>query len=116
MGHAGRLNDLLGLSFIDLHPGSGIRYVLNHPGVVVTSFAGEYDPAGAAQVEYLKVIGKTVETSVAQIRPFLDPTWTEQLTAVLEGVRVPLDPRAFDHQDAARLHKITEELLAVLPS
>jgi hypothetical protein len=69
MGHAGRLNDLLGLSFIDLHPDSGIRYVLNHPGVVVTSFACEYDPVGAAQVE----------------------------------------------QDAARLHKITEELLAVLP-
>jgi NAD(P)-dependent dehydrogenase (short-subunit alcohol dehydrogenase family) len=112
MGHAGRLNDLLGVSFADRHRETVIRYVLNHPGVVVTSFAGEYDPVTAAQVEHLKTIGKPVAASVAQIRPYLDPAWPEPLTAVLEGARVPLDPGRFDRQDAARLHKITESLLS----
>jgi NAD(P)-dependent dehydrogenase (short-subunit alcohol dehydrogenase family) len=115
MGHAARLNDLLGVSFIDIHSDSGIRYVLNHPGVVVTSFAGEYDPVTAAQVEHLRVIGKTVDRSVDQILPFLDPPGRDRLTAVLEGVRVPLDPKLFDRRDAARLHEITEKLLAELP-
>jgi hypothetical protein len=34
------------------------------------------------------------------------------LTAVHEGTRAPLDPQLFDHHDAARLHNITETLLA----
>jgi hypothetical protein len=113
MGHAARLNDLLGVHFTGLHP--DIRYVLNHPGVVATSFAGEYDPITAAQVENLKVTGKSVAQSVKQILPYLGTSGHEQLTAVLEGVRVPLDPRLFDRHDAARLHEITEKLLADLP-
>jgi len=115
MGHAARLNDLLGVSFIDIHSDTRIRYVLNHPGVVVTSFAGEYDPVTAAQVAHLRIIGKTVDTSVVQILPYLEPPGRERLTAVLEGVRVPLDPKLFDHGDAARLHEITKKLLADLP-
>lgn len=113
MGHAARLNDLLGVHFTGLHPDIG--YILNHPGVVATSFAGEYDPVTAAQVENLKVTGKTVAQSVAQILPYLEPSGHERLTAVLEGVRVPSDPRLFDARDAARLHEITEKLLANLP-
>lgn len=51
----------------------------------------------------------------APILPFLEPPGRERLTAVLEGVRVPLAPRLFDRQDPARLHGITEKLLAGLP-
>lgn len=115
MGHAGRLNDLLGVSFADIHAGRGIRYVLNHPGVVVTSFAGEYDPVTAAQVQQLRITGKTVDTSVAQILPYLDQPGQERLTAVLEGTPVPLDPALFDRGEAARLHQVTEKLLGDLP-
>ncbi|GAA2532530.1 SDR family NAD(P)-dependent oxidoreductase [Winogradskya humida] len=112
MGHAGRLNDLLGVSFADRHRDTGIRYVLNHPGVVATSFAGDYAPGLAVQVERLKTVGKSVQASVAQIRPYLDPDWSQPLTAVLEGVRVPLDPALFDSRDAARLHELTVGLLS----
>jgi NAD(P)-dependent dehydrogenase (short-subunit alcohol dehydrogenase family) len=115
MGHAGRLNDLLGVSFAGIHAASGIRCVLNHPGVVVTSFAGEYDPVTAAQVQELRTTGKTVDTSVAQILPHLDQPGQGQLTAVLEGIPVPLDPTLFDRGEAARLHRITEKLLADMP-
>lgn len=115
MGHAGRLNDLLGVSFVDTHAGSRIRYILNHPGVVATSFAGEYDPVTAAQVQQLRAIGKTVDTSVAQLLPYLDRPGQERLTAVLEGTPVPLDPALFDRSEAARLHQITEKLLADMP-
>ena len=48
LGHGGRLNDLLGAGFADVHPGSKIRYILFHPGVVSTSFSGEYDAVVAA--------------------------------------------------------------------
>ncbi|SNQ49800.1 conserved hypothetical protein [Frankia canadensis] len=112
MGHAGRLNDLLGVDFVGAYADNGIRYVLNHPGVVVTSFAGEYDPVTAAQVDQLRVIGKPVASAVAQILPFLDPPGREGLTAVLEGRRVPLEPKARYLDDARRLHDLTVDLLA----
>ena len=47
---------------------------------------------------------------VAQILPFLAAP-PAPLTAVLEGRRVPTDTAAFDPADAARLHRLTEELL-----
>jgi NAD(P)-dependent dehydrogenase (short-subunit alcohol dehydrogenase family) len=115
MGHAGRLNDLLGVSFADAYADCGIRYVLNHPGAVVTSFAGEYDSATASQIRQLRAIGKSVDTSVAQVLPYLDQPGQERLTAVLEGTRVPLDPALFNRGEAARLHQVTEELIAGLP-
>ncbi|WP_327289719.1 SDR family NAD(P)-dependent oxidoreductase [Streptomyces sp. NBC_01198] len=112
MAHAATLNDLLGLSFVDLHRETGIRYLLNHPGVVATTFAGEYDPVTAARVEYLKVIGKSAEQSVSQILPYLDRPTTARLTAVHEGIQVPLEPRPFTRHEAARLHEATTKLLA----
>ncbi|MCK9903210.1 oxidoreductase [Parafrankia colletiae] len=111
MGHAGRLNDLLGVDVVDTHADTGIRYVLNHPGVVATSFAGEYDPATATQIDQLKVIGKSVATAVAQILPFLEPPEQERLTAVLEGQRVPLEPESQYLDDARRLRSLTLDLL-----
>ncbi|MFE5565880.1 SDR family NAD(P)-dependent oxidoreductase [Amycolatopsis japonica] len=113
MGHAARLNDLLGVHFVAQHP--DIRYVLNHPGVVATSFAGEYDRATSAQVSRLRATGKSVATSVGQILPHLDPPGRNGLTAVMEGTLVPLAPKWFGRGDAARLHETTERLLAELP-
>ncbi|WP_436535698.1 SDR family NAD(P)-dependent oxidoreductase [Actinoplanes sp. HUAS TT8] len=108
LGHGGALCDLLGVHFTEVHP--GIPYVMNHPGVVATSFAGEYDTATATFVDRLRTSGKPVAQAVAQILPFLDAP-PAPLTAVLEGVRVPTDTPAFDPADAARLHQLTEELL-----
>jgi NAD(P)-dependent dehydrogenase (short-subunit alcohol dehydrogenase family) len=114
LGHGGALCDLLGVHVTEIYAETGIRYVLNHPGVVATSFAGEYDAATAAQVDWLRVSGKPVSPAVAQILPFLDAP-PARLTAVLEGKQVPADTAAFDSGDAARLHELTTELLSDLP-
>ncbi|WP_344219660.1 SDR family NAD(P)-dependent oxidoreductase [Nonomuraea bangladeshensis] len=115
LGHSAKLCDLLGVSFTRIHHDTPIRYVLNHPGVVTTSFAGEYDQATAAQIERLRTIGKTTAQAVAQILPYLDDP-PARLTAVLEGERVPTDTGAFDPAEATRLHEITQKLLAGLSS
>lgn len=113
MGHAGRLNDLLAADFADRYRDANIRYVINHPGVVSTSFAGEYDhaPATGAEVARLRVTGKTADTAVRQILPFLDSAGHARLTAVYEGAAVPLDPQTWSLTDARRLHDITRQLL-----
>jgi NAD(P)-dependent dehydrogenase (short-subunit alcohol dehydrogenase family) len=110
LGHAAALCDLLGVSFTALHAGTGISYVLDHPGVVATSFSGEYDAPTAAHVARLRTTGKPVEQAVAQVLPFLDAP-PARLTAVFEGRRMPTDTPAFDPGDAGRLHEMTGELL-----
>jgi len=112
MGHAGRLNDLLAVDFVDRYRDSNVRYVINHPGVVSTSFAGEYDhtPETAAAVAQLRVTGKTIDAAVQQIVPFLDSAGQARLTAVHEGIAVPLHPET-SLTDARRLHDITRQLL-----
>ena len=114
MGHGGRLNDLLAVDFVDRYSDSDVRCVINHPGVVVTSFAGEYDhaPMTAAQVAQLRVTGKPVDTAIEHILPFLDSVERESLTAVYEGNAVRLGPETWSLNDARRLHDITRELLA----
>jgi NAD(P)-dependent dehydrogenase (short-subunit alcohol dehydrogenase family) len=114
LGHSGALCDLLGVHFAGAHADTRVDYVLNHPGVVATSFAGEYDPATAATVDRLRRTGKPVPLAVAQILPFLDKP-PARLTAVVEGRQVPTDTAAFDARDAARLHEITERLLTRRP-
>lgn len=113
LAHGGALCDLLGVQFAATHP--DIHYVLNHPGVVATSFAGEYDPATAAHVDRLREHGKPVAAAVAQILPHLDSTATG-LTAVLEGRQIPVAGPGFDPEDAQRLHDETEKILAGLPN
>ncbi|EIV92059.1 SDR family NAD(P)-dependent oxidoreductase [Frankia sp. QA3] len=111
LGHGGRLNDLLGAGFATVHPDSRIRYILFNPGVVSTSFAGEYDRVAAAQVAGLKVSGKSVAQSIGQILPCLDRPPAEPLSAFVEGRRIDVDTPYFDRDEAARLHEITEGLL-----
>lgn len=111
LGHSGALCDLLGVYFAETYNQSSVHYVLNHPGVVATSFAGEYDATTANAVDQLRTSGKPVGQAVAQILPFLDAP-PARLTAVLEGARVATDTAAFNPADAARLHHITQGLLA----
>lgn len=113
MGQAGRLNDLLAVDFLDRHADSGIRYVINLPGVVATSFAGEYEYSAvtASQVEELRAIGRPVSQAVAEIRPFLGPGG-DRLTAVREGRRLALESNAWDLIEARRLRDLTQAVLA----
>ncbi|MCM3920667.1 SDR family NAD(P)-dependent oxidoreductase [Frankia sp. AiPs1] len=112
LGHGGRLNDLLGAGFADQHTNSRIKYILFHPGVVSTSFSGEYDAATAAQVAGLKNFGKSIDQSIGQILPCLDSPPTERLSAFVEGRRIPVNNQLFDPRAGARLHQLTTRLLA----
>ncbi|MEU7870334.1 SDR family NAD(P)-dependent oxidoreductase [Dactylosporangium sp. NPDC049140] len=107
LGHSAALCDLLGVHFTEVY---AVPCVLNHPGVVATSFAGEYDAATAAHVDGLRTSGKPVAEAVAQILPFLDAP-SPGLTAVLEGRRIAFTA---DSAGAARLDDITRKLLAGL--
>ncbi|GJF33375.1 hypothetical protein KNE206_60750 [Kitasatospora sp. NE20-6] len=114
LGHSAALCDLLGVHFTRTHADTSVHYVLNHPGVVATSFAGEYDTATAPHVDGLRMSGKPVSQAVEQILPFLDAP-PARLTAVLEGRRISTSTTAFDPEDAARLHDLTGKLLTGLP-
>ncbi|MGI5151551.1 SDR family NAD(P)-dependent oxidoreductase [Plantactinospora sp. CA-294935] len=108
----GRLNDLLGVAFAERHPGSPIRYVLLHPGSTATSFAGEYDPPTAAQIESMRRFGKPVAKSIVPIVAALDDPPPEPLSAIVEGRRIGIEGGGFDRDKALRLDRITKELLS----
>ncbi|WP_405444685.1 SDR family NAD(P)-dependent oxidoreductase [Streptomyces achromogenes] len=110
MIRAGILNAALAVDFVGRHP--SIQYVLNFPGTVATSFAGDYDEAEAAQIGRLRATGKPVETAVGEILPFLDSGALAHPVALSEGVAIPLDPQASSPADARRLHDYTREVLA----
>ncbi|MFJ2158101.1 SDR family NAD(P)-dependent oxidoreductase [Streptomyces sp. NPDC087856] len=110
MIQAGVLNAALAVDFVARNP--SIRYVLNFPGTVATSFAGDHDEAEAAQIRHLRATGKPVETAVREILPFLDSGAPGRPVAVSEGVVIPLDPQASSHADVRRLYDYTQEVLA----
>jgi len=116
LGHGGRLNDLLGAAFASRHPAARTRYVLINPGVVATSFAGEYDQETAAAVAQLKRAGKPVPAAAAPILACIDDPPAARLSAFVEGRPYRLDSSLFDAAAARRLDRITAGLLARQPA
>lgn len=110
MGHAGHLNDLLAVDLTARFADLGVRNVVNHPGVVATSFAGEYDAATRQHVESIRSTAKPVGTAVAQILPYLDHPLTN-LAFVYEGQRLPIQIGDRELADARRLALMTEHML-----
>ncbi|GAA4627804.1 hypothetical protein GCM10023196_041540 [Actinoallomurus vinaceus] len=108
---AGRANDLLGIAFAAAHTAGRTRYVLVNPGMVATSFSGEYDPATAAHVAMMKRMGKPVERGIAPIVLAIDDPPAEPLSAFAEDRRIRLRPPFFDEGAARRLHDLTRGLL-----
>jgi NAD(P)-dependent dehydrogenase (short-subunit alcohol dehydrogenase family) len=116
LGHGGRLNDLLGAAFAGRHPAARTRYVLFNPGVVATSFAGQYDQATAVEVARLAAAGKPAGEAAAPVIACIDDPPAAPLSAFVEGRPHPLDRLLFDPADAARLDAITQQLLARHPA
>jgi NAD(P)-dependent dehydrogenase (short-subunit alcohol dehydrogenase family) len=112
LGHGGRLNDLLGAAFAGRHPAARTRYVLFNPGVVATSFAGQYDRAAAAEVARIKQAGKPPGEAAAPVIASIDDPPAAPLSAFIEGRPYRLNAALFDPADAARLDRITANLLA----
>ncbi|MFC5749309.1 SDR family NAD(P)-dependent oxidoreductase [Actinomadura rugatobispora] len=113
MFQGGKLNDLLGVTWAAAHGDRRARYVLQFPGGTRTGLAGEFDPETAAQVEQMKRgAGKSAEESIVPLVDVIDDPPAEPLTALWEDRPIPLDPRVYDGDAAARLHRLTEEILS----
>ncbi|PSL55809.1 NAD(P)-dependent dehydrogenase (short-subunit alcohol dehydrogenase family) [Saccharothrix carnea] len=113
MFQGGRLNDLLGVSFAG--HGYRARYVLLFPGGTRTGFAGDFDPASAAQADRMKRAGQPVELTIPRIVGLIDSPPREPLSAFVEDTRIGLAHPSFDQAAAARLEGITRDLLGDEP-
>jgi PPOX class probable F420-dependent enzyme len=116
LAQAGRLTDLLGIAFVQDRVSAKARHVLLFPGVVATSFSGEYDDATAAAVEALRTSATPVDEAIVPILDVLDHSPAEPLSAFDTGRRVDVDTPAFDVAPARRLHAETVRLLSRLVS
>lgn len=108
---AGRLDDLLGVTFAQRYGDGPVRYVLFHPGTTSTGFVGEFDPPTAAFVEQQKALAKPATAVVPPILRLLDDPPTEPLTAFTVYSELGTGGGLFSPTDAERLARITEELL-----
>ncbi|MEU7205919.1 SDR family NAD(P)-dependent oxidoreductase [Streptomyces sp. NPDC045470] len=108
----GRLNDLLGVAFLDTRPGTKVRYVLFNPGTVSTSFSGQYTPDVMAQVDIIRRSAQSVHEAIVPIVKVLDDPPAAPLSAFVRDV--PLSPHGpgFTIEEARRLHLHTKRLLA----
>lgn len=109
--HAGRANDLLGLSFASEHPDARTRYILANPGSVASSFAGEFDPETAALVERMKRAATPVDRIVPHLAALVDAPPADPVSAFIISRRVNPRMSGVDDRAAARLHRLTTELL-----
>lgn len=112
LGLNGRLNDLLSVAFARKHTGCKTRYVLIHPGTVLTSFAGQYDESMTAHMDMLRQRAKPIAEALVPIMAAIDSPPAEPLSIIREGEPMSIDHPSFGIDDALRLEQITEKLLA----
>lgn len=112
LAQGGRLNDLLGVGFAAGRPGTNVRYVMLNPGMVSTSFSGQYTPDVMAQIDAMRQSAQSVEEAIVPILKVLDGPPAALLSAFVRGE--PLSPHGpgFAVDEARRLHEHTERLLA----
>ncbi|MGV9600922.1 SDR family NAD(P)-dependent oxidoreductase [Streptosporangium sandarakinum] len=107
-----RANDLLGVAFGVLHADSGISYIGYNPGVVSTGMPQSLpQPLRAATKALFAMFAASVPRATAPMTALLDDPPAEPFTAYWQKRRLPLNGRAFDRQDALRLHHLTRELI-----
>ncbi|WP_405133135.1 SDR family NAD(P)-dependent oxidoreductase [Nocardia sp. NBC_01388] len=115
LGQGGKLNDLLGVAYVQQYPTGKTRYVLVHPGVTATAQTGDYDRATQLMVENLRRYGKPIPVAAAPIFELVDSPPADPLTAVIEGRRINVTGRAFDPTAARTLDALTRELITPRP-
>lgn len=106
-----RLNDLLGVGYVQQHPDTKVRYVLLNPGGVRTSFSGEYDDQMAGNIEAMRAAARPEDGIVPVVEALTDPPQAP-LSASMMGDPLPLEGPAFDTEDARRLNGLTLGLLS----
>ncbi|MEV0386473.1 SDR family NAD(P)-dependent oxidoreductase [Nonomuraea sp. NPDC050643] len=108
-----RANDLLGTAFGLLHAGSGIRYTGYNPGMVSTGMPSSLPrPLRPVTKASFALFATSVTKAIRPMTALLDDPPGEPFTAHWLRRRLPLEGRAFDKDDALRLHELTRELIA----
>jgi NAD(P)-dependent dehydrogenase (short-subunit alcohol dehydrogenase family) len=109
---AGRANDLLGVAFAEQAVGKA-SFVMYHPGFTRSGDVSNLNPALRAMIKLVaRLTARPVQTSIRPIVDFIDSPPRAALTAIDRGK--PVDPslKTLNKSDAARLARLTKELIA----
>ncbi|MEW1845979.1 SDR family NAD(P)-dependent oxidoreductase [Nonomuraea angiospora] len=107
-----RCNDLLGAGFPARHPAARTRYVLYNPGFVNTSMADPLpQPRRAVTKALARLFAMPVGKAIVPIAALLDTAPGPAVTAYMRGKPLPLTGKDFDPAAAARLDRVTTDLL-----
>lgn len=110
-----RRNDLLAVSFTQVHPDARTRYVLYAPGLVATGIGDSMNQPARALYKVLgRLLAAPVAKAIVPMTELIDKPPAAALTAFNQGKRLPLDRPAFDPASAERLREVTEGLVATL--
>ncbi len=108
----GAANDLLVTAFAADHDRHGVAAVLVDPGMVSSSFSGEYDDVTAAQIRTMQRLGRPTAEAATPVLDLLERPPTAPISALARGTAVPTTRLAtIDPPSAARLAAVTERLL-----
>ncbi|PZT71708.1 MULTISPECIES: SDR family NAD(P)-dependent oxidoreductase [unclassified Streptomyces] len=107
-----RANDLLGASFATVHPGTRVRTIGYHPGVVATGMPDHLpQPMRTLTRASFALFATSVDKAVAPMARLLAEPPHDAYTAYRTTRRLPLKGKAFDPEAALRLHHLTRRLL-----
>lgn len=112
--HGSRLNDLLGVSFIQNDTIGKIKYILFNPWAVQTSGVMEMyeQPMMKSMMKLMyKIIGKPVEKAIIPIIDLLENPPKPSLSAFKQRQEVSLEMKTFDKDNAQKLFNITTQLM-----
>lgn len=108
-----RRNDLLGLSFTQVHPDARTRYVLYAPGLVATGMGESMNQPMRTLYKILtRLFAAPVAKAIAPMIELIDDRPAAALTVFNQGKPLPVAAPAFDPANAERLRKATADLVA----
>jgi NAD(P)-dependent dehydrogenase (short-subunit alcohol dehydrogenase family) len=110
---ASRSIDLLAADFPRRHPDSAIRYVVYNPMFVKTAMAEPLSPAKRALTNAMAALfAQRVEQAIVPMAALIDSPPQARVTAWKRTKPLPLTDPAFDLDNADRLYRLTEKILA----
>ncbi|OOM82360.1 3-ketoacyl-(acyl-carrier-protein) reductase [Clostridium puniceum] len=114
--HGSRLNDLLGVSFVQNDTIGKIKYILFNPWAVQTSGVMEMyeQPMMKIMMKLMyKIIGKPVQKAIVPIIELLENPPKTSLSAYKQQKEVSLEMETFDKDNAQKLFNITSQLMSI---
>lgn len=110
MMHGSRLNDLLGVGFVQNDTVGKIKYIMYNPWAVQTPSMMEMFSSPIMKLMY-KIIGKTVEQAAILMAELLDNPPSVAISAYRERKKLSLDHPSYNSDNAKRLYNLTVALI-----